>query len=92
MVQLAPAASGLGQVVADLVNELALAPVMVVAAVNETAAEVLFVNVITCVAAAVPTVVEGNVSEPGVIVRPVLALAPVPDNATVCGVAEAESV
>ena len=47
LVQLAPAASGLGQVVADLVNELAFVPVIVVAAVNETEAEVLFVNVIT---------------------------------------------
>ena len=92
LVQLAPAASGLGQVVADFVNELAFVPVMVVAAVNETEAEVLFFNVITCVAAAVPTVVEGNVSEAGVIVKPELALTPVPDSATVCGDPVAVSV
>ena len=83
LVQLAPAARGLLQVEADLVNELAPEPVMVVDAVKLTAAEVLFFNVITCVAADVPTVVDANVSDDGVIVSPVLALAPVPYNDTV---------
>ena len=91
MVQLAPAAS-VPQVLAVLANELAPVPVMVVAAVKVTEAEVLFLSVMTCVAADVPTVVDANVSEDGVIVRPVLALAPVPDRATVCGDVEPESV
>jgi len=90
LVQLAPGASG-PHVLAVLANELAFAPVMVVAAVKLTAADVLFVSVITCVAAAVPTGVEGNVKD-GVIVRPVLALVPVPVRLTVCGVVEPESV
>ena len=90
-VQLAPAAS-VPQVLAVLANELAPVPVMVVAAVKVTEAEVLFLSVMTCVAADVPTVVEANVREDGVIVRPVLALAPVPNRDTVCPVEEAESV
>ena len=90
LVQLAPAAS-VPHVLAVLANELAPVPVIVVYAVKLTAADVLFFNVITCVAALVPTIVDGNVSEVGVIVRPALALAPVPDSATVCGVEEAES-
>ena len=73
-------------------NEVAPVPVMAVAAVKVTDAPVEFVKVITWVAALTPTVVDGNVKEDGVIVRPVLALAPVPDNATVCGVVDAESV
>ncbi len=92
LVQLEPAGSGLTQVEADLVKELALVPVMVVAAVKVTAAEVLFSSVITCVAADVPTAVDGNVSEDGVMVRPAPALTPVPVRDTVCGVLEAESV
>jgi hypothetical protein len=90
-VQLAPAARGLAQFVFIRLNELAFGPVMVVVAVKVTAAEVLFLIVIVCVAALVPTVVDGNVNEPGVIVSPVLALAPVPLNATVCAVEDAES-
>jgi hypothetical protein len=91
LVQLAPAASGLGQVDADLANELAAEPVIVVEAVKLTADDVLFVRVMTWVAADVPTVVEAKVSEDGVIVNPELAPAPVPDNATVWPVVEAES-
>ncbi len=91
-VQLDPAGSGLVQVEADLVKELAPEPVMVVEAVKLTAADVLFLRVITCVAADVPTVVDGNVSEDGVMVRPELAPAPVPNKDTVCGVDDAESV
>jgi hypothetical protein len=91
-VQLAPTASGLTQVDAVLVNELALVPVMVVTAVNVTGADVLLVNVMTCAAAVVPTVVEANVSEAGEIVTPVPADTPVPVTATVWGVLEAESV
>jgi hypothetical protein len=83
LVQLAPAASGLTQVEADLVKELAPEPVMVVEAVKLTADAVPFLRVMTWVAADVPTVVDGKVSEDGVIVRPVEALAPVPDRATV---------
>jgi len=92
LVQLDPAGRGLVQVVAVLANELAPVPVMVVVAVKVTAAEVEFFSVITCVAALVPTAVDGNVKEDGVIVRPVLAAAPVPERATVCAVLEAESV
>ncbi len=84
-VQLAPAVSGLGHVDAVFAKELAPEPVIVVEAVNETEDEVLFLRVITWVAADVPTVVEGNVSEDGVMVRPVVPLVPVPDSATVCG-------
>ncbi len=91
-VQLAPAGSGLVHVEADLVKELALVPVMVVDAVKVTADDVPFLRVIICVAAEVPTAVEANVSDEGVMVRPAPALAPVPLNATVCGVLEAESV
>jgi len=91
LVQLDPAGRGLVQVVAVLANELAPVPVMVVVAVKVTAAEVEFFSVITCVAALVPTAVDGNVKEDGVIVRPVLAAAPVPERATVCAVLEAES-
>jgi hypothetical protein len=91
LVQLAPGASVAGQVESPLVKELAPAPVMVVAAVKVELAEVLFLSVITCVAAEVPTVVDANVIEDGVIVRPVLALAPVPVRVTVCAVLEAES-
>jgi hypothetical protein len=89
LVQVAPAASGLVHVEADLLKELAPEPMMVVEAVKLTAAEVLFLRVMTCVAALVPTAVDGNVSEDGVMVNPVMALAPVPDSATVCGVDEA---
>jgi hypothetical protein len=89
--QLAPAAKGLAQFVFILLKELAFAPVIVVVAVNVTAAEVLFVSVIVCVAALDPTAVEGNVSEPGVIVNPVDALAPVPLSVTACAALDAES-
>jgi hypothetical protein len=89
--QLAPAASGLAQFVFILLNELAPAPVIVVVAVNVTAAVVLFVSVIVCVAALDPTAVEGNINEPGVIVKPELALVPVPPSATVCADVAAES-
>jgi hypothetical protein len=92
LVQLAPAASGLGQVDADLANELAAEPVIVVEAVKLTADDVLFVRVMTWVAADVPTVVEAKVSEDGVIVRPVLAFPPVPEMFTVCGEPVALSV
>ncbi len=92
LVQLAPAGSGLGQVEAVLAKELAPEPVMVVEAVKLTAEEVLFLRVICCVAAGVPTVVKGKVREEGVMVRPELAPAPVPERATVCGVDDAESV
>ncbi len=85
LVQLAPAASGLEQVDAVLENELAPDPVMVVDAVKVTAADVLFLSVTTCAAAVDPTAVDGNVRDDGVMVRPVLALVPVPDSATSCG-------
>jgi hypothetical protein len=90
-VQLAPAARGLAQFVFIRLNELAFVPVMVVVAVKVTAAEVLLVIVIVCVPALVPTAVDGKLSDPGVIVSPALAPAPVPDNATVCAVEDAES-
>jgi hypothetical protein len=92
LVQLAPAASGLLHVEADLVNELAPGPEIVADELKVTADDVLFLSVITCVAALVPTVVDGNVSDDGVIVRPVPAATPVPEIATVWGVPEAESV
>jgi hypothetical protein len=85
--QLAPAASGLTQFVFILLKELAPAPVIVVVPVKVTAADVLFVSVIVCVAALVPTVVEAKLSVPGVIVSP----APVPLSATVCAADDAES-
>lgn len=91
-VQLAPAARGLAQVEADLANELAPGPVIVVVAVNVTAEDVLFFNVITCAAVDVPTGVEAKVTDEGVMVRPELPLAPAPVSATVCGALEAESV
>ena len=91
LVQLAPAAS-VPHVLAVLANELAPVPVIVVAAVKLTEAEVLFFSVITCVAADVPTVVDANVSEEGVMVKPVPALVPVPDKPTVCGEPAAVSV
>jgi hypothetical protein len=91
LVQLAPAASGLVQLVLARLKELAPPPVMVVEAVKVTEAEVLFFSVMVCVAALVPTVVEGNVMEPGVMVSPVFALAPVPVNVTVCAEDDAES-
>jgi hypothetical protein len=91
-VQLAPAGSGFEQVDAVLANEPALVPVMVVAAVKLTAAEVELFRVMTCVAALVPTAVDANVSEVGVIVNPAPADAPVPDSDTVWPVVEAESV
>jgi hypothetical protein len=90
LVQLAPTASGLVQVDADLVNEPAPGPVMVVEAVKVTAEDVLFTKVMTCVAAEVPTGVEGNERDDGVMLSP--ELAPVPERLTVCGAAEAESV
>jgi hypothetical protein len=92
LVQLAPAGSGFEQVDAVLANELAPEPVIVVEAVKLTAADVLFFKVMICVAALDPTVVEGKVSEDGVIVNPVLMPAPVPYSATVWPVVEAESV
>lgn len=82
-VQLAPAARGLEQFVFALLYELAPLPVIVVLLVKVTAAEVEFLIVIVCVAALDPTVVEPNVMDPGVIVNPVLAPAPVPVNVTV---------
>lgn len=92
MVQLAPAASGLAQFVFILVNEFAFVPVTVVVAVNVTAAEVLFVRVIVCDGALVPIAVLANVSDPGLMVSPELAPAPVPVSVTVCGVEEADVV
>jgi malate/lactate dehydrogenase len=84
LVQLAPAASGFAQVEAVLENELAPVPVMVVAAVKVTDEDVLFFSVTTCAVAGVPTAVDGNVSDDGVIVRPA-PLVPVPERLTVCG-------
>ncbi len=92
LVQVAPAGRGLEQVEADLVKELAPEPVMVVEAVKLTAEEVLFLRVMSCVAADVPTVVDGKVRLEGVIVRPTLALVPVPLRLTVCGDPSAVSV
>jgi hypothetical protein len=66
--------------------------VIVVVAVNVTADDVLFLSVIACVAALDPTFVEANVNDPGVMVSPVLALAPVPVSDTVCGEFEADVV
>ena len=60
-VQLAPAAKGLVQVVADLVKELAPLPVMVVDAVKETAIVPVFLSVTTCTAEVEPTAVDGKV-------------------------------
>lgn len=92
LVQLAPAARGLVQFVFARLKELAPPPVIVVEPVKVTLADVEFLIVIVCVAALDPIVVEGKVSDPGVIVRPVLALAPVPVRETVCGEFEAEVV
>lgn len=91
-VQLAPAGSGLVQLVFARLKELAPAPVIVVPPVKVTEADVEFLSVIVCVAALLPTVVDGNVIEPGVMVSPVLALVPVPVSETVCGEFEAEVV
>jgi hypothetical protein len=90
-VQLAPAARGLAQLVFILVKEFAFVPVIVVVAVNVTAADVLFLRVIVWLGALVPIAVEAKVSEPGVMVSPELALAPVPVNVTVCAEDDAES-
>lgn len=89
--QLTPGASGLLQFVFIRLYELAPDPVMVVVPVKVIDDDVLFFNVITCVAALDPTVVEANVIDPGVMVSPVLALAPVPVNATVWAEDDAES-
>ena len=90
MVQLAEAARDVVQVVADFTYEDAPVPVNPIVP-SVTAETLVFFTVTTCAAVVEPTVVEANVSDDGVIVRPVLALAPVPDRATVCGVEEAES-
>jgi hypothetical protein len=67
LVQLAPTANGLAQVEADLAKELAPGPVIVVDAVKVTAVVPVFLIVTSCVAALVPTVVEGKVRLVGVI-------------------------
>lgn len=67
MVQLAPAASGLLQVEADLAKEDAPEPVMVVEAVKLTDVVPVFLIVTSWVAALVPTVVDGKVRLVGVI-------------------------
>jgi hypothetical protein len=67
LVQLAPAASGLTQVDAVRENELAPEPVIVVDSVKLTATVPVFLIVTTCVAALVPTVVEGKLRLDGVI-------------------------
>ena len=74
---------------ADLINELAPLPVIVVVAVKLTGDALTFLIVTICAAVVVPTAVEAKLSDVGLNVSP--AAAPVPDNATVCGVEEAES-
>jgi uncharacterized protein YihD (DUF1040 family) len=63
-VQLAPAASEVVQVVADLTNEVALVPVKV-SEVSVTAVVPVFLIVTTCAAVVAPTTVDANVSAVG---------------------------
>ncbi len=91
-VQLAPAANGFAQVEADLTNELAPLPVIVVEAVKLNAVVPVFVSVTTCAAVVVPTAVEAKVNELGVMLSVGAPAAPVPDSATVCGDPAAVSV
>ncbi len=90
-VQLEPAGRGLGQVDADLMNELAPLPVIVVEAVKETAAVPVLVSVIICTAEVEPTAVAGNVRLVAERERLATEL-PVPLRATVFGEPVALSV
>jgi hypothetical protein len=84
-VQLAPAASEVPHVVADLMNEVALVPV-IVSEVSVNAAVPEFFTVTTCAAVVAPTVVEANVNEVGDNVTAGFPVAtPVPLSATSCG-------
>lgn len=84
-VQMAPAASDVPQVVADLRNEVGFVPVMV-SEDRVTVPVPVFLMVTSWAAVVVPTLVEAKVSEVGesetVKVGPA---APVPVRATVCG-------
>lgn len=81
MVQLAPAANVAPQVLADLRNELALAPVKLVE-LRATTAALVFLSVTSWGAEAVPFGVEPNVKLAGVSVT---VSAPVPLKAKDCG-------
>ena len=83
-VQVAAAANVAPQVVADLRNDVALAPVMV-SEVSVTVPVPVFLMVTTCAAVVEPTVVEAKVSEVGdsETVK-VEAVAPVPVMVAVC--------
>jgi hypothetical protein len=91
-VQLAPAGNGFGHVEADLINELAPLPVIVVEAVKLTGDPLVFLIVTICAAVVVPTAVEAKLSDVGVNVSVGPEDAPVPDSATVCGDPAAVSV
>jgi hypothetical protein len=91
-VQLAPAGNGFGHVEADLINELAPLPVIVVDAVKLTADALVFVIVTICAAVVVPTAVDAKLTDVGLMLSDGPEEAPVPDNATVCGDPAAVSV
>src|SRR5579859_7859531 len=81
-VQVAAAASVVPQVVADLMNEVALVPVMV-SEVRFSVAVPEFLMVTVCAAVVEPTVVAAKLSEVGVSVT--AGAVPVPVRATDCG-------
>ena len=84
-VQLAPTASEVPQVVADLINDVALVPVMV-SEVSVSAAVPVFFTVTTCAAVVTPTVVEANVKDVGdSVTAGAVAATPVPLRLTDCG-------
>jgi len=92
LVQLEPAGSGLGQVEADLMKELAFAPEIVLDALKVTGVAPVFLMVIVWAAVVVPTGVEANVNGLGVNISVGPAEAPVPVRGTVCGLPVAVSV
>ena len=90
-VQLAPAASDVLQVVADLTNELALIPVMV-SEVSVRAAVPVFLTVTVWAAVVVPTLVEAKAMLVGDnVTAGAVAAVPVPVNLTDWGEPEALS-
>ena len=84
-VHVAPAASEVPQVVADLTKEVAFVPV-IVSDVSVSAAVPEFFTVTSCAAVVDPTFVEANVRLVGDKVTVAVAAVPVPLRAAVCGV------
>jgi hypothetical protein len=83
LVQLAPPARVIEQVVPVSKNEVAFVPVIALAAEKVAVVVPVFLMVMTCAVVVVPRIVEANVSDVGVKLSVGMA-SPVPLSATVC--------